>query len=182
MTLSLLPAQYGYKALLLIDGSVHPPSKMGVAGYRLITDGYYEAYCDIGYGQGELFYGLCIKSFQNTSSTHLEINGALWALDQVTHYSGALAIVSDCQTLCQLPLRRARLEAGQFCNQHGQLLALSEAYQKLFSYSDRLLEKTGQPLGFIQLKGHSKVSERNSLQIEFAKLDQAVRKELRLLI
>jgi ribonuclease HI len=169
LSLKSLPANYGYDALLFIDGSVDPRTQMGVAGYRLL-------YAD---NMTDFASEICIKYFKNTSSTHLEIRAALWALAKITHFNGSLAVVSDCQTLCQLPTRRASLEAKQFCNKQGKQLNLSEAYQSVFEYCDLWYEKSGKSLDFIQVKGHQKASERSPIQSEFAKLDREVRRQLR---
>jgi len=169
LSLKSLPLDYGYDALLFIDGSVNPQTNMGVAGYRLL-------YAD---NRADFTSEICVKYFKNTSSTHLELWGALWALAQITPFNGRLAVVSDCQTLCQLPARRARLEAKQFCNKQGKALNLAEAYESVFEYCDIWFEKSGKTLGFIQVKGHTKTSLRSPLENEFAKLDREVRRQLR---
>jgi len=169
LSLKSLAQHYGYDALLFIDGSVNPQTKIGVAGYRLLYED----------DTTDFTSQICVKCFKDTSSTHLEMWAAIWALSKITHFNGSLAVVSDCQTLCQLSARRARLEAKQFCNKQGKALNLSEAYQSVFEYCDIWFEKSGKALGFIQVKGHQKASVRSPVEDEFAKLDREVRKQLR---
>ncbi|MBE0364476.1 hypothetical protein PULV_a2819 [Pseudoalteromonas ulvae UL12] len=167
-----LPQLYGYDALLLIDASVDPKSKIGVAGFSIIVSSKNN---DLAIQQP------LIKTqvFEQTSSTDLELRAALWALSDVVDYRGGLAVVSDCQTLCQLPERRERLQARQFCNRRGVPLKLAELYRKILASADFRLETTGMTLNFIHIKGHRKSSQRSALEVEFSHLDQTVRRHLR---
>ena len=109
---------------LFTDGSVNPQSRMGFGAYLLLEK---KEFCC-----GELENKIKIKKFDNTSSTKLELETLLWALNDVSLKSFKLIVYTDCQNIIGLNERRGRFEKNNYMtstsstnfNKNGLILAL----------------------------------------------------------
>lgn len=165
-------------AALFCDVSSNPQLRCGVGACLLLTASDLEsALRDIE--RVEITARIRFKRFTATSSTRLEIQTALWALEQYQGEScdaapGNLRIYTDSQCLTGLLARRAGLESRQFLSRRsGQLLANAVLYRAWYAASDRL--------GFelVKVAGHSRASSHDTVQRIFSQVDREARRALR---
>jgi ribonuclease HI len=164
---------------LFTDVSVNPQRKLGVGGYLLLPLPYLEVVPD-NIQQTEVSARLKIKRFADTSSTRLEIQTVLWALENLEEElaglaPGALRIYTDSQCVAGLAGRRTGLEQqGFIAKRSGLPLTNAPLYREFYAASDRL--------GFqlIKVPGHSRASSHDAVRRIFSYVDREVRKELKL--
>ncbi len=139
------------KIKLFTDSSVNPQEKIGFAAYLLLDDEIesFQNFKD----------NIKIKRFEDTSSTKLELQTLLWALEELKEIVDKNTIVevyTDCQNIIGLKNRRDKLERNNFHSSSGKLMNNHELYKEFFRKLDEL------NLTFIKVKGHKK----NSLKDE----------------
>lgn len=163
---------------LFTDASLNPGFKVGVGGYLLVPDSLLTTPATL-IKRHELDEMLVLKRFENTSSTKLEIQTVLWALEEYCSESmdsevGHLHIYSDSQGVEKLLSRRERLENNGFQSRGGsRLLRNASLYANYYALYDRLqFEVTKVP-------GHTRARSRNTVQQIFSLIDQKVRKILK---
>jgi hypothetical protein len=163
---------------LFSDVSSNPQLKCGVGACLLLSASDLEsALPDID--RADIAARIRFKRFTATSSTRLEIQTALWALEQYQGEScgaapGILRIYTDSQCLTGLQARRAGLESRQFLSRRtGQLLANAALYRAWYAASDLL--------GFelVKIAGHSRAGSHDTVQRIFSLVDQEARRALR---
>lgn len=147
---------------LFTDGSVHPQSKVGYGAYLIA-----EADAD----PAGLKDKIQVRRFENTSSTRLELETLIWALQQLR--PDEIEIYSDSQNIIGLPGRRIRLEQRQYCSTGGIPLKNAVLYQEFFRITDQF------NCTFIKVKGHRKTKEKSRIDQLFTLVDRASRSALR---
>ncbi len=164
---------------LFTDASVGPGSKVGVGGHLIVPESFLRTTPNL-IKISELDEILVLKRFEDTSSTKLEVQTVLWALEEycigsTISGSGKLHIYSDSQCVEGLLSRRARLESSGFYSRGGnRLLRNASLYGKYYEFHDRLkFEVT-------KVAGHTRSSSRDTVQHIFSFIDQKVRKALKL--
>jgi ribonuclease HI len=164
---------------LFTDVSLNPQCKIGFGGYLLVPVQFLEGKAhDIE--QGEVSARLKIRSFVETSSTKLELQTVLWALEnsleELTGSSpGSLRIYTDSQCVAGLLRRRAGLVMKDFLSgRSGRPLTNAHLYRAFYEAFDRL--------GFqlVKVPGHSRASSHDTVQRIFSYVDREVRKALTL--
>ena len=150
---------------LFTDGSVNPQTKIGFASYLLITDQ--------SKNLETLKHNIQIKKFENTSSTKLELEGLLWAIESVKDKSKHIIVYTDCQNILTLEGRRARFENNNYLTKKGTLIANHELYQAFYTLTDML------SCEFIKVKGHKKETLKSDIDQIFTLVDKASRTALR---
>jgi ribonuclease HI len=164
---------------LFTDVSLNPQRKLGVGGYLLVPVPFLEIEPhDIE--QGEVSARLKTKRFAETSSTKLEVQTVLWALEnsreELTGTApGSLRIYTDSQCVAGLVRRRAGLIQSDFlARRSGRPLANAHLYREFYAAYDQL--------GFqlIKVAGHSRTCSHDSVQRIFSYVDREVRKALTL--
>lgn len=148
--------------LLFTDCSVSPKTRSGVGGYLLLAD--------LDVSSEDVIQ---LKSFEDVSSTELELRTLLWGLNSLDQPVENLKIYTDSQNIAGLLNRRKRLVQKVFQNSSGNALKHAEIYQEFFQLADELNFEV------IKVKGHSRRNEKTKLEIIFSLLDRATRKELR---
>ena len=166
---------------LFTDVSVNPQRKLGVGGYLLLPITFLDRDPhDIK--PGELSTRINIKQFTDTSSTKLEVQTVLWAVEAVREeltcsVPGTLRIYTDSQCVAGLATRRDRLTDNDFVSKRsGQLLAHAALYRQFYAAYDRV--------GFqlIKVPGHRPACSHDTVQRIFSYVDKEVRKALTVLI
>lgn len=150
---------------LFTDGSVNPQRGMGFGAYLLLDK--VEFFCV------ELEKKIKIKKFDNTSSTKLELETLLWALDEVSLKNFKIVVYTDCQNIIGLKGRRDRFEKNNYITSKGKQINNHELYKEFFKRLDIL------DCEFIKVKGHKKTSVKNEIDEIFTLVDRATRKALR---
>lgn len=164
---------------LFTDVSVNPQRKLGIGGYLLTPLPFLEREPhDIE--QGEVAARIKIKRFENTSSTKLEVQTVLWALEnsrgELTGSApGSLQIYTDSQCIVGLMRRRTSLTNNDFiAKRSGQPLTNALLYREFYTAHDQL--------GFqlIKVSGHSRACSHDTVHRIFSYVDREVRKALTL--
>ncbi|MDF1879850.1 ribonuclease H [Sulfurimonas sp. MAG313] len=144
---------------LFIDASVNPQKRLGFGAYLSITDE----------GKNN---DVQLKKFEDTSSTQLELETFLWAIEDI-RIKTKITIYTDCQNIIRLPSRRKKLEKSNYHTKAGTPVKHSELYKKFFLLTDKY------PCTFIKLKGHKKTKLKDPIDKLFTLVDKASRDALR---
>jgi len=164
---------------LFTDVSLNPQRRLGVGACLLVPASLLHSAPD-AIERDEILALLRFMRVSDTSSTKLEVQTVLWALEECRmEFNGSaprnLQLYTDSQCVVGLLGRRAGLEAKNFvAGRSGQPLANASLYQAFYAVQDQL--------GFELTKvvGHSRAVSHNSVQRIFSYVDKAVRRELRL--
>jgi len=144
---------------LFTDGSVNPQKKVGFGAYLTVSN------------EDEVTH-VEIKKFENTSSTQLELETLLWALESIEIIT-ELNIYTDCQNILGLPSRREGLEQRNYFSKTGKPIKHALLYKKFFTLTDKF------PCKFIKVKGHKKSNLKDEVDKLFTLVDRASRDALR---
>jgi len=164
---------------LFTDVSSNPGLKVGVGAYLMVPESFIKTRPK-QIKVSELEEMLVLKRFEDTSSTKLEVETVLWALEEYcidpdNSVARKLHIYSDSQCVVGLLTRRARLESCGFQSKGGtRLLKNASLYGKYYELYDRL------KFDVTKVEGHTRSRSRNSVQHIFSFIDQKVRKSLKL--
>jgi len=163
---------------LFSDVSANPQLKCGVGACLILPVSFLES-APQEIDRSDITRRIRFRMFTDTSSTKLEIQTLLWALEQYrTEFPaaepGRLRIYTDSQCLVGLPGRRAGLEARQLLSRRsGQLLSNAVLYQAWYRVSDAL------GCELVKVAGHTRACSGDTVQQIFSHVDQAARKALR---
>lgn len=114
-----------------------------------------------------------LKKFKNTSSTKLELQTLLWALNEIDIKDNKLIVYTDCQNILNLETRREYLELNNYFSQNNKRLNNYLLYQEFYKCVDKL------NCEFIKVKGHKRKKEKNEIDNIFSLVDKASRQALR---
>ncbi len=153
------------KIKLFTDSSVNPQEKIGFGSFLILEEK------EISFE--EMKKNIKIKRFENTSSTKLELQTFLWALDEINDKNTIIEVYTDCQNITGLQDRREKLEKNNFQTSAGKLINNHELYKDFFEKIDEL------NLIFIKVKGHKKNSLKDEIDTIFNLVDKASRNALR---
>ncbi|MCG6190550.1 ribonuclease HI [Maribellus maritimus] len=153
------------KLLLFTDGSVHIQSGIGYGAFLFVSEE--EQSID------KLKEKVQVKRFEETSSTKLELQIFLFALNTIKEDVDELFVYSDSQNLAELMERRQRLEKNDFHSKTGKILKNAVLYRAFFAAVDRL------KIRFIKVKGHKPSREKNTIDRIFTLVDRTSRRSLR---
>jgi ribonuclease HI len=163
---------------LFTDVSLDTGSKCGIGAYLFIPVSFFREK-NHSISREDIAVKLKIRRFENTSSTRLEVQTVLWALDEIErkvpkHSPMTLHIYTDSQCVAGLHGRRARLSSCNFISQKtGQPLKNADLYRTFYALNDKI--------GFsvIKVSGHTPASSRDTIHHIFACVDQEARKALK---
>jgi len=167
------PFLQGVKLLhlqLFTDVSVNTQLKVGYGAYLVVAEP------DVSL---ELLKDLVkTKRFTHTSSTKLELQTLLWALQDIMTTTDLrdikLTVFTDSQNIVGLPHRRERLEKSNYCSSKNKTLNNAELYQAFYQLS------TSIKLELVKVVGHQRTSQKDEIQRRFTLVDKAARQALRL--
>ena len=151
------------------DGSVNTKLKVGYGAYLVVSD--LSTYIDT------LKDKVKIKRFAQTSSTKLELQTLLWALDEIIDLAVdsdiSLTIYTDSQNIIGLPGRRSSLEQNHYLTSKNKRLNNYELYQEFYRLTSRLKCK------FVKVEGHQVSTKKDEIDRLFSLVDKASRRALR---
>ncbi len=153
------------KQLLFTDGSVNIQSKTGYGASLLITG---DEVLD-----ENLRSKVKTKCFENTSSTKLELQTLLWALNDIVDKERYVNVYTDSSNIIQLLKRRQRLEKNDFRSKQGLLLKNHDLYKEFYQLIDSM------DCEFVKVRGHQPSRKKSEIERVFALVDKASRKALR---
>lgn len=148
------------KIKLFCDGSVNPQEKIGFGAYFIFNEKVQNQ-------------EIKIKKFKNTSSTKLELEVLLWALDDEDLENKQVVVYTDCQNILSLLNRKEKLEKNYYLTNTGKIVKNHELYKEFFTQYERL------NISFIKVEGHKKSSLKDEIDMLFNLVDKASRKALR---
>ncbi|WP_151948083.1 ribonuclease HI [Aliarcobacter butzleri] len=153
------------KIKLFVDSSVNPQAKVGFGAFLEVFD-------DLSIDN--LKRNIKIKRFDDTSSTKLELQSLLWALDEIEILADTeIEVYTDCQNIVGLQNRKEKLEANDYKSSTGKTINNYELYKLFFEKIEKL------NIDFIKIKGHKKNSLKDELDTIFNLVDKASRSALR---
>jgi len=163
---------------LFTDVSLDTGHKCGIGAYLFIPVSFLREK-NHSISREDIAVRLKIRRFENTSSTRLEVQTVLWALDEIErkvpkHSPMTLHIYTDSQCVAGLQGRRARLSSSNFISQKtGQPLKNADLYRTFYELNDEM--------GFsvTKVSGHTPASSRDTVHHIFACVDQEARKALK---
>jgi ribonuclease HI len=150
---------------IFTDGSVHPQSGIGFGAYLIISDT--ELPLD------KLTEQVKLVRFDKTSSTKLELQTLLFALDDITDLTHKVNIYTDSQNIVRLPLRQEYLENNQYHSKKNELIKNHLLYKEFYKITNNL------DCEFIKVKGHKVSREKDKIDRIFNLVDKASRAALR---
>lgn len=150
---------------LFTDGSVNTKSKIGYGAFLAITN--------FDLPVETLKEQVKVKRFEKTSSTKLELQTLLWALDEIKENGNKIFIYTDSQNIIGLKGRRERFEKNNYHSNKGKLLNNYELYQQFFKMTDKI------NCEFIKVEGHKPSGKKLGIEKIFTLVDMASRNALR---
>ncbi|MFA9391503.1 MAG: ribonuclease HI [Prolixibacteraceae bacterium] len=151
--------------ILYTDGSVNNQLKIGYGAYLIVREDDSTII--------DLKARVKVKCFENTSSTKLEIQTILWALNELSPINQKVILYTDSQNMIGLIARRAKLEKDNYSSKKNSLIKNHLEYKKFFKLTDRI------DIEFIKIKGHQSAAQKSDVDKIFALVDKASRLALR---
>ncbi|MFW5773444.1 MAG: ribonuclease HI [Tangfeifania sp.] len=151
--------------LLFTDGSVNTKTKTGIGAYFAVPDS--EASTE------NLKEKVKTRQFENTSSTRLELETLLWALDEVSSSATKIIVYTDSQNITGLLHRRERLEKNDFRSKSNRLMNNHDLYREFYRVTNKL------NCEFVKVTGHQPSRQKDKIHRLFTLVDRASRKALR---
>jgi len=153
------------KLLLFTDGSVNTKTKIGVGAYLAVNNPELPL--------EKLKNEVKTKQFENTSSTRLELETLLWALDEISSSATKIIVYTDSQNITGLLRRRERLEKNDFRSKNNRLMNNHDLYLEFYQVVDSL------NCEFIKVTGHQPTRQKDKIHRIFTLVDRASREALR---
>ncbi|MDQ7066839.1 MAG: RNase H family protein [Sulfurimonas sp.] len=113
---------------LFTDASVNPQKNFGYGSYLIMDET--QLLSDI------LLTDIKSKRFEDTSSTKLELQTLLWALDEIDTQDTKLIIYTDCQNIIGLNNRREKLEKSNYMSKTNKQIKNHILYKKFYKKMD----------------------------------------------
>lgn len=155
--------------MLFTDGSVNTKTGIGFGAYLVVSD--------LGLPLIDLISAVKVKQFENTSSTKLELQTLLWALDDAQLLNAQnkvqVTIYTDSQNIVGLSARRSGLEQHDYYASNGKRLNNAELYQQFFKAIDQC------NCQIIKVEGHNPQCAKNAVDCLFTLVDKSSRSALR---
>jgi len=153
------------RILLFTDGSVNTQSNVGYGAYVSVYEG--EPF------NADKLPPIHLKAFEQTSSTKLELQTLLWALEEVKGLGAHIIIHTDSQNIIGLPNRKERFEKSHFLTKKNKLIGNYVLYQAFYKMMDEL-ECT-----LVKVKGHKLAGDKDEMDRYFTLVDRASREGVR---
>jgi ribonuclease HI len=151
------------------DGSVNTQLKVGYGAYLVVSKQSLSI--------DRLKEKVKIKRFTPTSSTKLELQTLLWALDEiitvVDESATTLWIYTDSQNIIGLPGRQHALEQSHYFSSKNKRLNNYELYQEFYRLTSSIKYK------LVKVVGHQVSAQKNDIDRMFSLVDKGSRRALR---
>lgn len=153
------------KLLLFTDGSVNTQVKVGYGAYLVVFE--HEISLD------GLDKRVKVKRFNDTSSTKLELQTLIWALDQLQGSTRKVIVYTDSQNIIGLLGRQNSLEQNNFRSGKNKLLNNHKLYREFYKIMDQL------DCELVKVEGHLSSMQKSDIDRLFAFVDRGARKALK---
>jgi ribonuclease HI len=114
-----------------------------------------------------------VRRFEHTSSTKLELQTLLWALNDIQALGSKVIVYADSQNIMGLQGRRDRLEQNDFRSKKNRRLNNYKLYQEFYRMIDQL------DCEFVKVRGHQVSNQKDDIDRLFTLVDRASRNALR---
>ncbi len=151
--------------MLFTDGSLNPKSNIGYGSYLVVSE--------LGLPVDLLKKNLKVKRFEHTSSTKLELQTLLWALDDIQALGRKVSIYTDSQNIIGLQRRRERFEQNDYRSRKNIRIRNYKLYQEFYKITDQL------ECEFYKVRGHLASNQKDDIDRLFNIVDRASRNALR---
>jgi ribonuclease HI len=151
--------------MLLTDGSVNTQSNIGYGAYLVVSER--------GLSLDSLRTRVKVRRFENTSSTKLELQTLLWALNDIQALGSKVIVYTDSQNIMGLQGRRDRFEQNDYRSKKNHRLNNYELYQEFYRITDQL------DCELVQVRGHQVSNQKDDIDRLFTLVDRASRNALR---
>ena len=151
--------------ILFADGSVNTRSHIGYGAYLAVSDR--------GLSLDVLQKQVKVRRFEPTSSTKLELQTLIWALNEIQAIGRKVIVYTDSQNIVGLPGRRDRLEQNDYRSKNKKRLNHYELYQEFYRITDPL------DCEVVKVRGHQVSNQKDDIARLFTLVDRASRKALR---
>ena len=151
--------------MLLTDGSVNTQSNIGYGAYLAVSER--------GLSLDSLRTRVKVKRFEHTSSTKLELQTLLWALNDIQVLGRKVIVYTDSQNILGLQGRRDRFEQNDYRSKKNKRLSNYELYQEFYRVIDHL------DCELVKVRGHQVSNQKDDISKLFTLVDRAARKALR---
>lgn len=154
--------------ILFTDGSVDVKTHIGFGAYLAIEN--------VETPAANLIAEVKTKQFENTSSTLLEIQTLLWAIDDgISSNKNTIKFIiyTDSQNILGLLTRREKLEQRDYYTNSGKRLKNATIYQHFYNIIDLY------DCQIIKVDGHKPLHRKNDIDKIFTLVDKASRLALR---
>ena len=150
---------------LFSDGSVNTQTHVGFGAYVIVPENAsFEAF--------ETLH-VKVKVFHQTSSTKLELQTLLWALDEVKDCEDEIMVYTDSQNIITLPSRRERFERKEYATKQKKIHEHAALYQAFYRVMDAM------KCSLVKVKGHKLSIDKDAMDHYFTLVDRASREALR---
>lgn len=150
---------------IFTDGSLNTKSNVGWGAYFFVPENKISG--------NDFIPEIKLKRFTETSSSKLEIQTLLWALEETKTLAEKILVHTDSQTIVGLPKRRERLEKNGYFSKKGRRINNDDLYRRFFQLTDEV------DCEFRKVEGHKKTSKKNNIDRLFTFVDQASRNAVR---
>jgi ribonuclease HI len=164
-TSSTIHTPYMQDLILFTDGSVHAQSKLGYGAYLAVAEP--DLSLEI------LMTSVQVRRFEQTSSTKLELQTLLWALNDIQILERKVTVYTDSQNIVGLPGRREQMERKTYRSSKNTLLKNYELYQEFYRLIDLI------DCDLVKLSGHQPSRQKDDIDRLFTIVDRASRRALR---
>ena len=150
---------------LFADGSVNTQSNIGYGAYLAVSER--------GLSLDSLRTRVKVRRFEHTSSTKLELQTLLWALNDIQVLGRKVIVYTDSQNMVGLQGRRDRFEQNDYRSKKNKRLNNYELYQEFFRMIDQL------DCELVKVRGHQGSNQKDDIDRVFTLVDRASRHALR---
>jgi ribonuclease HI len=147
--------------MLFTDGSVNTQTNIGYGAYLALSEP--------GLPLDSLRERVKVRRFEHTSSTKLELETLLWALNDIEPFAGRVIVYTDSQNIIGLKGRRDWLEQNNYCSKKNKRLKNNELYLEFYRMTDQL------ELKFVKVPGHRGSNQKDDIDKLFTLVDRASR-------
>jgi ribonuclease HI len=151
--------------MLLTDGSVNTQSNIGYGAYLAVSER--------GLSLNSVRMSVKVRRFEHTSSTKLELQTLLWALNDIQALGRKVILYTDSQNILGLQGRREQFEQNDYRSKKNKRLSNYELYQEFYRMIDHL------DCELVKVRGHQVSNQKDDISKLFTLVDRAARKALR---
>jgi ribonuclease HI len=135
--------------------------------------GAYLAVSERGLSLDSLRTRVKVRQFEHTSSTKLELQTLVWALNDIQVLRSKVIVYTDSQNIMGLQGRRDRFEQNDYRSKKNKRLNNYELYQEFYRMIDQL------DCEFVKVHGHQVSNQKDDIDRLFTLVDRASRNALR---